>query len=94
MINILTGRGSTRSVTGSSRRRASRRSKEQRLETAEAKVGDLADAMLELDQELREELIEINDRWEEAGGDIETLEVGLEKSDIHVTDVALIWIPS
>jgi DNA helicase HerA-like ATPase len=94
LINILTGRGSTRSVTGSSRRRASRRSKEQRLESAETKVGDLADAMLELDQELREELIEINDRWEEAGADIEALEIGLEKSDIHVTDVALIWIPN
>jgi len=94
LINILTGRGSTRSVTGSSRRRASRRSKEQRLESAEAKVGDLADAMLELDQELRAELIEINDRWEEAGADVETLEIGLEKSDIHITDVALVWIPS
>ncbi len=94
LINILTGRGGTRSVTGSSRRRASRRSKEQRLETAEGKVGDLADAMVELDQELREELVEINDRWEDAGADIETMEVGLEKSDIHVTDVGLIWIPS
>jgi hypothetical protein len=94
LINILTGRGSTRSVTGSSRRRAARRSKEQRLETAEAKVGDLADAMIELDQELREELTEINDRWEDAGADIEELEVGLEKSDIHVTDVGLIWVPS
>jgi len=94
LINILTGRGSTRSVTGSSRRRASRRSKEQRLETAEGKVGDMADAMLELDQELREELGEINDRWEDAGADIEELEIGLEKSDIHVTDVALVWIPS
>ncbi len=94
LINILTGRGSTRSITGSSRRRASRRSKEQRLETAEAKIGDMADAMLELDQELREELAEINDRWEDIGGDIERLEIGLEKSDIHVTDVALVWVPS
>ena len=94
LINILTGRGSTRSVTGSSRRRASRRSKEQRLETAEGKVGDMADELLELDRELREELEEINDRWEDAGADIEILEIGLEKSDIHVTDVALIWIPS
>jgi len=93
LINILTGRGSTRSVTGSARSRAARRSKEQRLESAEGKVSDYADEMLALDRELREELEEINDRWEEIGGDIETMEIGLEKSDIHVEDVALIWVP-
>ena len=94
LINILTGRGSTRSITGSSRSRAARRSKEQRLRTAEGKIGDIADEMLELDQEMREELEEINDKWEDIGADIETIEVGLEKSDILVEDVALVWIPS
>jgi hypothetical protein len=94
LINIFTGRGSTRSVTGSSRRRAARRSKEQRLASAEGKVGDLADELLELDSEMREELEEINDRWEDIGAEIETLEVGLEKTDISVGDIALIWIPS
>ena len=50
--------------------------------------------MLELDHEMREELEEINDKWEEIGEDVETIEVGLEKSDILVEDVALVWIPS
>jgi len=94
LINILTGRGSTRSVTGSARSRAARRSKEQRLATAEGKVGDYADEMLELDRELREELEEINDRWEEVALDLEPVEIGLEKSDILVEDVGLVWIPS
>ncbi len=94
LINILTGRGSTRSVTGSSRSRAARRSKEQRLETAEGKIGDISDEMLELDRDMREELEEINDKWEEIGGDIETIEVGLEKSDILVEDIALVWLPA
>lgn len=94
LINILAGRGSTRSITGSSRSRAARRSKEQRLRTAEGKIGDIADEMIELDQELRDELEEINDKWEDAAAEIETIEVGLEKSDILVEDVALIWIPS
>lgn len=94
LINILTGRGSTRSVTGSARSRAARRSKEQRLHTAEGKIGDVADEMLELDQELREELEEINDKWEEIGAEVEALEIGLEKTDILVEDVALVWIPA
>ncbi|NND04055.1 MAG: DUF87 domain-containing protein [Acidimicrobiia bacterium] len=94
LINILTGKGSTRSITGSSRSRAARRSKEQRLATAEGKIGDISDEMLELDREMREELEEINDKWEEIGENVEAIEVGLEKSDILVEDIALVWIPS
>ena len=94
LINILTGKGSTRSVTGSSRSRAARRSKEQRLQTAEGKIGDISDEMLELDRDMRDELEEINDKWEEVGENIETIEVGLEKSDILVEDLALVWIPA
>ncbi len=94
LIGILTGRGSTRSITGSSRRRAARRSKEQRLRTAEGKIGDISEEIIELDEELREELEEINDRWEDIGADVEEIEIGLEKSDILVEEVALIWIPS
>ena len=41
LIGILTGRRSTRSITGSSRSRASRRSKEERLRSAQAKATDM-----------------------------------------------------
>jgi len=94
LINIFSGRGSTRDLTGSSRARSARRSKEQRLTTAEGKVGDAADEMLRLDRELRDKLEDINDRWEDQGADIEAIDIGLEKSDILVEEVALIWIPS
>ncbi len=36
---------------------------------------------------------QINDEWEEKAGDIETLEVGLEKQDIDVVGVTLVWVP-
>ncbi len=93
VLGVLLGRRSTRSITGSSRRRAAARSAQQRLRTAEAKAGDRHAQIVELEEELLEELEEINDRWEDMGAEIEPFEVGLEKNDITVADIALVWLP-
>ncbi len=90
---MLRGRRRTRSITGSSRSRASRRSKQQRLETAQGKVQDAWQRMADLEQDLLDELEEINDKWEDAADEIEELEVGLEKDDIQVDDLTLVWVP-
>ena len=93
IFDMLRGRRRTRSITGSARSRASRRSKEQRLETAHGKVQDAWQAMSDLEQDLLDELEEINDRWESAAEQVETLEVGLEKDDIQVDELMLVWVP-
>ncbi len=93
IFDMLRGRRRTRSITGSSRSRASRRSKEARLESAHGKVQDAWQAMSDLEQDLLDELEEINDRWEEAAAAIEPLEVGLEKDDIQVDELTLVWVP-
>lgn len=94
VINVLLGRRSTRSVTGSARSRNARRSKEARLETTLGKASDKYAELSELEAELVEELEEINDEWEERAGEIESVEIGLEKSDIRVIQTALLWIPT
>jgi len=93
LIGILTGRRSTRSVTGSMRRRGATRSKEQRLQSAQEKAVAEWDEMASLESELTEELEEINDRWETVAGETEELEIGLEKTDIAIDDIALVWLP-
>ncbi len=93
LLSVLTGRRSTRAVTGSMRRRQSTRSKQQRLQSAQEKSVAEWDDMAALEAELTEELEEINDRWEEIGEQVEEIEIGLEKTDIHVDDVAVVWIP-
>lgn len=93
VINILLGRRSTRSVTGSASSRRARRSKEARLDTALAKADDKLAELSELEAELTEELEEINDRWEETARGIEPVAIGLEKSDIQIVDISLVWIP-
>jgi len=93
VINILLGRRSTRSMTGTARNRSATRSKETRLRTAQAKADDKYAALTELEAELVEELEEINDRWEERGRSITPVEIGLEKSDIQVLELSLLWLP-
>ncbi len=93
LLGVLLGRRSTRAVTGSARSRASIRSAEQRLRTAEGKADDLFDDYRDLEDELRTDLEEINDRWEDAAVEIEPVDIGLEKNDISVTDLTLVWVP-
>ncbi len=93
VINILLGRRSTRSVTGSARNRSATRSKEARLRTAQAKADDKYAELADLEAELVAELEEINDRWELKGESIEPVEVGLEKNDIQIVETSLVWLP-
>ena len=94
VINILMGRRSTRSITGSASSRRARKSKEARLDTALGKADDKYAELAELETELTEELEEINDRWEATAAEIEVVEVGLEKADIQVIDMSLLWLPT
>jgi hypothetical protein len=93
ILDLLTGRRSTRSITGSASKRAATRSKEQRLVTAQEKSQDVWQDMADLEQELVGELEEINDRWEERTTVVEDVEIGLEKDDIDIDEITLVWIP-
>ena len=45
-----------------------------------------------MEHDLVLELEEINDKWEDIAAEIDTIEVGLEKNDISIDEVALIWV--
>lgn len=96
--SLLGGRRSTRSmITGGIRRNQSKsrmaQKSEERLKTAERRYSELMEDRDELEMELREDLIEIQDEWSEKVYEIESVNVGLEKTDITIDDVALVWIP-
>ena len=94
VIDFLSGRRSTRRVGSTARRRASVRSKQQRLRSAKEKADDLAEAMEELDAELDEELDDISDLWDEKARAIEEMEIGLESDDIDVAEIFVAWMPA
>lgn len=96
--SLLGGRRSTRSmITGGIRRSQSKGNlaakAAERLKTAENRYADLIDDKDELEEEITEDLMEIQEEWTEKVDAIDTMTIGLEKTDIHIDDVALVWIP-
>ena len=43
---------------------------------------------------LADEVAAIVDDWTAKGGQIEELEIPLEKSDVKLADLRLVWVPS
>ncbi|HSM66049.1 MAG TPA: helicase HerA-like domain-containing protein [Ilumatobacteraceae bacterium] len=88
MIGDLLGDAGT-----ASRRRGSTSASERRVDAAENKVGRLAAQYDELEADLENEVAEIAERWDDAATQIETMTVGLERTDVVVTQLVLAWVP-
>lgn len=74
--------------------RSSQRTAQTRVRRAEDKIDSKRDRFEDLQRELETEAQTINLQWEDKAADIEDLEIGLEKDDITVTDVKLVWVKS
>jgi hypothetical protein len=93
VIGVLMGRRSTRSASAAASKRRMTRTAERRLQKAHDKVTDEVEDLDELEADLAEDLAEITDEWDEKGETIETMEIGLEKTDVSLTDLRLVWVP-
>ncbi len=95
---FLGGRSRTRSlatgISGASRRRRMTSAAKNRLETAVDKFELLSAEMQALEDELAETLVDIDLRWSDRAQEIEVMEIGLEKTDITVEEIALVWVPT
>ncbi len=94
---LLGGRSRTRGLASAARRMSSGRrqsaSAEARLATARNRVAEKIEDLDELELDLAEALIEIDDEWRVKGEAIEPFEVPLEKRDISLDDLILVWLP-
>lgn len=94
---LLGGRSSARGMASTARRVSSSRrqkaSSESRLDSAQNRVAEKIDALEDLEAELQDALIEIDDEWSAKAAEIEEFEVPLEKNDITVEDLMLVWLP-
>ena len=95
---LLGGRKSTRSIIGGVRRasgkRKARQAATERVATAEARLTEKMDDLEGLEDELTDTLEDIVDDWEAKAANVEPLEVGLEKTDISVDELTLVWVPT
>ncbi len=75
------------------RRRGSSSASARRVDAAENKVERLLAQVDELEIELEDDVSEITERWDSAAEAIEPMTVGLERTDVSVTHLALAWVP-
>ncbi len=95
---ILGGRRSTRSISGtisgaSSRRGMTTRAAERRR-TAEERVTEKSDDLQQLEQELLDKVSDIDAAWREKADAVEGASIRLEATDVHVAQLALVWVPT
>ena len=90
---FLGGRRRSSGLSKAASRRTQTRKTQERLTTAEDKVASKLELLDDLEDDLAVDFGEISAKWDAAAADITTVEIGLEKSDIHVDDLALLWIP-
>ena len=94
---FLGGKKSSRSMAADLRRASSKRKQtrtsNQRIQSATNRVEEKTEELEDLENELADELLALDLEWEEKGQAIEKLEIGLEKTDITVDELALVWVP-
>jgi hypothetical protein len=64
-----------------------------RLDAAENKLEGLHQQLEELEAELTREVTDIDAKWMATAKNITALQVGLERTDVKVTQLALVWVP-
>ncbi len=91
---FLGGKRRSRSLSGAASRRSQTVRTQERLRTAQETLSEKAADLEDLEDDLATDLMEITGRWNDAAQDIKTIEIGLEKTDIAVDEMALVWIPT
>ncbi len=96
--SLFGGRKSARSIVSGLRRAGSKRGMrdkaQERVETARNRLTEEIEDLEELEEDLAEDLFELADHWEDVTEAITPLEVTLEKTDIDVDEITLVWIPT
>ena len=90
VFDLLSGRSRSRSLSTSMK---TRRAAERRAAAASQKVEEKVDEYERLQSEFQREVADIVTAWDEKAGVIEEVVIGLEKNDIAVSDISLLWIP-
>ncbi len=91
---FLGGRKSARTMSRSISRNTGRASTaNKRLDSAKNRADEKQDALADLEQEFQADLNEVHAEAEAAAATIDTMTVPLEKTDVKVVDIALVWVP-
>ena len=90
---LLSGRFGSSTLSKAASRRAATQKAKVRLETAEEKLTQKQQDLVELEAELETALQDIQAGHLAMAAARETLEIGLEKTDVRVAEAKLVWVP-
>ncbi len=90
---FLGGRRRSSGLSRAASRRNQTRKTQERLRSAQDRVAAKLEQLDELEDDLARDFEEISAKWAAAAAEIEPVEIGLEKSDIHVAELSLLWVP-
>ncbi|MGH9119408.1 MAG: helicase HerA-like domain-containing protein [Acidimicrobiales bacterium] len=94
---FLGGRRSLRKITtalgGAGSRRGRSGTAKARVDAAADRVSDKRTALEQIEHDLADELLELAATWDERAANIERVEIPLEKSDIRLSALAVVWLP-
>lgn len=96
--SLLGGRGRARQLASAARRMGSGRGQaaggEARLDSARNRVAEKVDELDDLERDVQEALMDIDQEWSAKAAAVQELAVGLEKADVTVEDLMLVWLPT
>ena len=93
LTGLLGGRRRSLSLSRAASRRSQTRRTEERLRTAEEKMADKANELEQIEDKLAEDITEISEKWKSSALQIEEIEISLDKADVDVDDLSVLWIP-
>ena len=97
MTMFLGGKKSSRNIATELRRVSSRRKQTrktgQKISSATNRIDERLAQLEDLENELADKLLFLDEEWDTKAANIEELEVGLEKTDIQLDELSLVWIP-
>ncbi len=93
LLGVLQGRRRATALSTAMSKRSMTRRAEQRVASAEAKIAKEQDDVDEIEAEMSAAVADITAKSADQAADIETLEIGLEKTDISVEPPVLVWVP-
>jgi hypothetical protein len=91
---LFGGRKRSNPLGGAARRRSASSQARARAENAKAALDEDKAELAELQADLEDEVADIEDELAAKAESIEEVEIPLEKTDIRVTDLRLLWVPT
>ncbi|HSJ29717.1 MAG TPA: DUF87 domain-containing protein [Acidimicrobiia bacterium] len=90
---ILGGRRSSTGLRQAANRRSQTRRAEERLDTAADRLTMEERQLVDLETDLARDVTEITGKWEAAAETVEEMVIPLERSDVRVEPLRLLWMP-